>query len=428
MMLKKVLVVGSGGREHALVWQLTCSVDVGKVYCAPGNAGIAAIAECLPIKEDELEKLAAFAEREHIDLTVVGPEAPLCAGLVDVFKSRNLTVFGPDRKGAQLEGSKSFAKDFMIRYGIPTAKAAVFTEEAPAAEYIRGEFASGAKRIVVKADGLAAGKGVLVAPDCDSALAFLKGCFEGNFGKAGAKVVIEECLEGEEASILALCDGNTIVPLVSSQDHKRVFDNDEGPNTGGMGAYSPAPVVNEAVTRQIESEILRPFLKGIRKEKLYFRGVIFVGVMIHNDRAKVLEFNVRFGDPEIQPVMRRFCGDWYDVLYKTATGKLSEAKLVWNEKPAVSVVMASGGYPGHYEKGKVISGLAAAAATGAVVFHAGTASRNGEIVTAGGRVLGVSALGNDIADAIANAYAGVEKISFDGAFYRHDIGAKALKK
>ena len=428
MMLKKVLVVGSGGREHALVWQLTCSADVGKVYCAPGNAGIAAIAECLPIKEDELEKLAAFAEREHIDLTVVGPEAPLCAGLVDVFKSRNLTVFGPDRKGAQLEGSKSFAKDFMIRYGIPTAKAAVFTEEAPAADYIRGEFSSGAKQIVVKADGLAAGKGVLVAPDCDSALKFLKGCFEGNFGKAGAKVVIEECLEGEEASILALCDGNTIVPLVSSQDHKRVFDNDEGPNTGGMGAYSPAPVVNETVTRQIESEILRPFLKGIRKEKLYFRGVIFVGVMIHNDRAKVLEFNVRFGDPEIQPVMRRFCGDWYDVLYKTATGRLSEAKLIWNEKPAVSVVMASGGYPGHYEKGKVISGLAAAAATGAVVFHAGTACRNGEIVTAGGRVLGVSALGTDIADAIAHAYAGVEKISFDGAFYRHDIGAKALKK
>ena len=427
--MKKVLVVGSGGREHALVWQLTCSPDVGKVYCAPGNAGIATIAECLPIKDDELEKLAAFAEREHIDLTVVGPEAPLCAGLVDVFKSRNLTVFGPDKKGAQLEGSKSFAKSFMERYGIPTAKAAVFTEEEPAAAYIRSEFASGAKQIVVKADGLAAGKGVLVAPDCDSALKFLHGCFEGSFGKAGAKVVIEECLEGEEASILALCDGNTIVPLVSSQDHKRIFDNDEGPNTGGMGAYSPAPVVNETVARQIESEILQPFLKGIRKEKLYFRGVIFVGVMISGNRAKVLEFNVRFGDPEIQPVMRRFCGDWYDVLYKTATGKLSEAKLIWNEKPAVSVVMASGGYPGKYEKGKVIRGLAEAAAAGTVVFHAGTAAgKNGEIVTAGGRVLGVSALGNDIADAIANAYAGVKKISFDGAFYRHDIGAKALKK
>ena len=429
MKMKKVLVVGSGGREHALVWQLTCSPDVGKVYCAPGNAGIAAIAECLPIKEDELEKLAAFAEREHIDLTVVGPEAPLCAGLVDVFKTRNLTVFGPDRKAAQLEGSKSYAKAFMERCGIPTAKAAVFTEEAPAAEYIRSEYASGISQIVVKADGLAAGKGVLVAGSCDEALEFLHGCFEGTFGKAGAKVVIEECLLGEEASILALCDGNTIVPLVSSQDHKRVFDNDQGPNTGGMGAYSPAPVVNDAVWRQIESEILFPFLKGVKQEKLYFRGVIFVGVMIHENRAKVLEFNVRFGDPEIQPVMRRFCGDWYDVLHKTACGKLSEAKLVWSDKAAVSVVMASGGYPGAYSKGKVISGLADAAAAGAVVFHAGTsAGDNGEILTAGGRVLGVSALGNDIAQAIANAYAGVEKISFEGGFFRHDIGAKALKK
>ena len=427
--MKKVLVVGSGGREHALVWQLTCSPDVGKVYCAPGNAGIAAIAECLPIKEDELEKLAAFAEREHIDLTVVGPEAPLCAGLVDVFKTRNLAVFGPDRKAAQLEGSKSYAKAFMERCGIPTAKAAVFVSEEPAAEYIKAEYGAGASQIVVKADGLAAGKGVLVANSCDEALEFLHGCFEGTFGNAGAKVVIEECLLGEEASILALCDGNTIVPLVSSQDHKRVFDNDQGPNTGGMGAYSPAPVVNDAVWRQIENEILQPFLKGIKQEKLYFRGVIFVGVMIHENRAKVLEFNVRFGDPEIQPVMRRFCGDWYDVLYKTATGKLSEAKLVWSDKAAVSVVMASGGYPGSYSKGKVISGLADAAAAGSVVFHAGTASGdNGEIVTAGGRVLGVSALGDDIAQAIKNAYAGVEKISFEGGFFRHDIGAKALDK
>ena len=270
--MKKVLVVGSGGREHALVWQLTCSPDVGKVYCAPGNAGIAAIAECLPIKEDELEKLAAFAEREHIDLTVVGPEAPLCAGLVDVFKTRNLTVFGPDRKAAQLEGSKSYAKAFMERCGIPTAKAAVFTEEAPAAEYIKAEYAAGISQIVVKADGLAAGKGVLVANSCDEALEFLHGCFEGTFGKAGAKVVIEECLLGEEASILALCDGNTIVPLVSSQDHKRVFDNDQGPNTGGMGAYSPAPVVNDAVWRQIESEILLPFLKGVKLSRLPLRS------------------------------------------------------------------------------------------------------------------------------------------------------------
>ena len=427
--MKKVLVVGSGGREHALVWQLSCSPEVGKVYCAPGNAGIASIAECLPIKEDELEKLASFAEKEHIDLTVVGPEAPLCAGLVDVFKTRGLLVFGPNHQSAQLEGSKSYAKNFMERYGIPTAKAAVFKSEEPAAEYIRAEYASGVQQIVVKADGLAAGKGVLVANSCDEALEFLHGCFEGTFGSAGAKVVIEECLLGEEASILALCDGNTIVPLVSSQDHKRVFDNDQGPNTGGMGAYSPAPVVTDEVWSQIEREILLPFLKGIQQEKLYFRGVIFVGVMIHENRAKVLEFNVRFGDPEIQPVMRRFCGNWYDVLYKTAMGKLDEAKLVWSDKAAVSVVMASGGYPGSYEKGKVISGLAEAAEAGTVVFHAGTkSSEDGKILTAGGRVLGVSALGDDIAQAIKNAYAGVEKISFEGGFYRHDIGAKALKK
>ena len=427
--MKKVLVVGSGGREHALVWQLSCSPEVGKVYCAPGNAGIASIAECLPIKEDELEKLASFAEKEHIDLTVVGPEAPLCAGLVDVFKTRGLLVFGPNHQSAQLEGSKSYAKNFMERYGIPTAKAAVFKSEEPAAEYIRADYASGVQQIVVKADGLAAGKGVLVANSCDEALEFLHGCFEGTFGSAGAKVVIEECLLGEEASILALCDGNTIVPLVSSQDHKRVFDNDQGPNTGGMGAYSPAPVVTDEVWSQIEREILLPFLKGIQQEKLYFRGVIFVGVMIHENRAKVLEFNVRFGDPEIQPVMRRFCGNWYDVLYKTAMGKLDEAKLVWSDKAAVSVVMASGGYPGSYEKGKVISGLAEAAEAGTVVFHAGTkSSEDGKILTAGGRVLGVSALGDDIAQAIKNAYAGVEKISFEGGFYRHDIGAKALKK
>ena len=427
--MKKVLVVGSGGREHALVWQLSCSPEVGKVYCAPGNAGIASIAECLPIKEDELEKLASFAEKEHIDLTVVGPEAPLCAGLVDVFKTRGLLVFGPNHQSAQLEGSKSYAKNFMERYGIPTAKAAVFKSEEPAAEYIKAEYAAGAEQIVVKADGLAAGKGVLVANSCDEALEFLHGCFEGTFGSAGAKVVIEECLLGEEASILALCDGNTIVPLVSSQDHKRVFDNDQGPNTGGMGAYSPAPVVTDEVWSQIEREILLPFLKGIQQEKLYFRGVIFVGVMIHENRAKVLEFNVRFGDPEIQPVMRRFCGNWYDVLYKTAIGKLDEAKLVWSDKAAVSVVMASGGYPGSYEKGKVISGLADAAEAGTVVFHAGTkSSEDGKVLTAGGRVLGVSALGDDIAQAIKNAYAGVEKISFEGGFYRHDIGAKALKK
>ena len=280
---------------------------------------------------------------------------------------------------------------------------------------------------MIKADGLAAGKGVLVADKEADALEFLHGCFDGMFGAAGAKVLIEECLVGEEASILALTDGNTIVPLVSSQDHKRVFDNDMGPNTGGMGAYSPAPVVSDEVWKKIDAEILKPFLAGIRAEKLDFHGVIFVGVMVCGGQPKVLEFNVRFGDPEIQPVMRRFDGDWFDVLKKTAEGRLADAKLVWSEDPAVSVVLASGGYPGKYQKGFPISGLEDAAATGAVVFHAGTAFKDGAIVNAGGRVLGVSARGKSIAEAIEKAYEAVDKIRFEGGFCRRDIGAKALK-
>ncbi|MBS1371213.1 MAG: phosphoribosylamine--glycine ligase [Lentisphaeria bacterium] len=423
----KVLVIGSGGREHALVWQLKQSPRVEKIYCAPGNAGIAADAECVGIGVGELEKLADFAEENGIDLTVVGPEAPLCDGVVDVFRARNLTVFGPAKEAAQLEGSKDFAKAFMLKYGIPTAKAATFESEAPAAEYVKNEFASGVKGIVIKADGLAAGKGVLVADSEADALAFLHGCFEGAFGAAGAKVLIEECLYGEEASILALCDGRTIVPLVSSQDHKRVGDGDTGLNTGGMGAYSPAPVVDDRVWKIINERILAPFLKGVQAEKLDFRGVIFVGIMVCCGEPKVLEFNVRFGDPEIQPVLRRFDGDWFDVLDKVAQGRLAEAELVWSEDPAVSVVLASGGYPGDYEKGFEISGLEEAAATGAVVFHAGTAFRDGRIVNAGGRVLGVSARGKTIAEAIAKAYEAVDRISFEGGFCRRDIGAKALK-
>lgn len=423
----RVLVVGSGGREHALVWQLKRSPQVDKIFCAPGNAGIASDAECVPIGVEELEKLAQFAQDNQVDLTVVGPEAPLCAGIVDVFRKHNLLVFGPDKEAAQLEGSKDFAKSFMLKYGIPTAKAATFTSVAPAEEYIRQEFAQGASSIVIKADGLAAGKGVLVAGSEAEALEFLHGCFDGAFGQAGAKVLIEECLIGEEASILALTDGETIVPLVSSQDHKRVFDHDTGPNTGGMGAYSPAPVVSEKVFEKIKTQILHPFLAGIQEEKLDFRGVIFVGVMICNGEPKVLEFNVRFGDPEIQPVMRRFDGDWFEVLKLTAEGKLAEAELVWSADPAVSVVLASGGYPGKYQKGFPITGLAEAASTGAVVFHAGTALKDGKIVTDGGRVLGVSARGRTIAEAIAKAYEAVDKISFEGGFCRRDIGAKALK-
>lgn len=424
----KVLVIGSGGREHALVWQLKKSPQVDKVYCAPGNAGIAADAQCVPIKLDELEKLADFAQNNQIDLTVVGPEAPLCAGVVDLFRSRNLAIFGPDKEAAQLEGSKDYAKRFMNKYNIPTAKSATFDKLDDAIIYVNEQYEAGCDSIVIKADGLAAGKGVLVANHRQAATDFVRECFEGAFGNAGAKVVIEECLPGEEASIFALVDGNTIIPLVSAQDHKRAFDGDRGPNTGGMGAYSPAPVVTPALEKMIDSQILQPFLKGINSEKLNYRGVVFVGLMINNGVPKVLEFNVRFGDPEIQPVLRRFSGDWFDVLAKTAAGKLAEAKLAWIPEPAVSVVMASGGYPGDYAKGFPITGLKEAAETNAVVFHCGTVAKGEEIVTDGGRVLGVSATGNSIREAIHNAYYGVSKIKFENMQFRHDIGAKALHR
>ena len=426
--MKKVLVIGSGGREHALVWQLKRSPQVEKVFCAPGNAGIAADAECVNIKVDELEKLADFAQSNAIDFTVVGPEAPLCAGIVDVFKSRDLAIFGPDKVAAQLEGSKDFAKKFMVKYNIPTAAYDTFTDPEKACKYIDEQFDAGVKGIVVKADGLAAGKGVLVAENRTGAKDFVKECFNGAFGNAGTRVVIEEMLTGEEASILALTDGNTIIPLVSSQDHKRIFDRDRGPNTGGMGAYSPAPVVTDEVSARIDQEILQPFLKGINEEKLNFKGVIFCGLMIENGIPKVLEFNVRFGDPEIQPVMRRFEGDWYDVLRKTADGKLAEAELKWSKDAAVSVVIAAGGYPGKYESGNEITGLKEAADTGAVVFHCGTSEKDGKIVTSGGRVLGVSATGSSIRNAIYNAYYGVKPIAFKDMFYRKDIGAKALNR
>ena len=424
----KILVVGSGGREHAIIWCLKQSKQVEKIFCAPGNAGIAADAECVNINVDELEKLADFAQQNNIDLTVAGPEAPLCDGITDVFNARGLAVFGPDKEAAQLEGSKDYAKRFMLKYGIPTAKAATFEDASDAKEYVRSEFESGSDGIVVKADGLAAGKGVLVAPDAKSACDFIDSCFGGEFGSAGTKVVIEEMLTGEEASILALCDGKTIIPMVSSQDHKRVFDNDEGPNTGGMGAYSPAPVVTEEVAERIDREILQVFLRGIQKEKLNFKGVIFVGLMISNGIPKVLEFNVRFGDPEIQAVLRRFDGDFAETLKLVSEARLAEANLTWKDDPAVSVVIASGGYPGKYAKGKIISGLDRAAEKGAVVFHAGTAfDADRNIVSAGGRVLGVSATGKTIDEAIKNAYAGVREITFEGCFCRSDIGAKAAK-
>lgn len=424
----KVLVVGSGGREHVLCWKLAQSPKVEKVYCAPGNAGIASDAECVNIGVDKLEEMADFAVSEGIDFCVVGPEAPLCDGMADVMRAKGLKVFGPGKEAAQLEGSKDYAKQFMIKYGIPTAESELFTSAEPAAEYIKEQFAKGKKGIVIKADGLAAGKGVLVADNADDAIEFVKDCFEGAFGSAGAKVLVEECLFGEEASILAMTDGKSILPLVSSQDHKRAFDGDAGPNTGGMGSYSPAPVVTDEMMATVKAEILDPFLTGIQQEELDFRGLLFVGIMVTEEGPKVLEFNVRFGDPEVQSVMMRLDSDLMEAMEAVEAQRLSEVELNWSDDTAVCVVMASGGYPGSYSKGYPILGLEEAAAEGAVVFHAGTSEKDGAIVNTGGRVLGVTARGGDIRKALKKAYAAVDKICWQDCFCRRDIAYRALER
>ena len=424
----KILVVGNGGREHVLCWKLAQSPKVNKVFCAPGNAGIAEEFECINIPVSDLDGLAQFALKNSIDLTVAGPEAPLCDGIVDVFQAAELKIFGPDKYAAQLEGSKDFAKNFMIKYNIPAAKSKTFTALEPAAEYINNEFAAGEQGIVIKADGLAAGKGVLVAENATDAIEFLKGCFDGAFGDSGSRVLVEECLFGEEASILALVDGETIIPLASSQDHKRLLDNDEGPNTGGMGAYSPAPVVDNQIMAQVKSEVLDNFLTGVKAENLNFKGLLFVGIMVTDNGPKVLEFNVRFGDPEVQAVMMRLESDLADIIMKVVDGELANATIEWSDDCAVCVVIASGGYPVAYEKGYEITGLDLAAQTGAKVFHAGTSRKAGKIVNTGGRVLGVTARGDDIKDAIKNAYSAVEKIAWKGCFFRKDIAYRALAR
>ena len=421
----KILVIGSGGREHALCWKLKAGKGVEKVFCAPGNAGIAKDAECVNIAVDELDTLAKFAEDNSIDLTVVGPEVPLCAGIADLFRERGLSVFGPDKRGAELEGSKAFSKEFMKKYGIATAEAATFTSKDEAYAYIREKIV-GKPGIVVKADGLAAGKGVIVAFSEEEALRGVDQCFSGDFGKAGESVLIEEMLIGEEASILALTDGITILSLASSQDHKRIGEGDTGLNTGGMGAYSPAPVVTDALFAEIKENVLDRFLEGVKAEKMDFRGIIYAGIMITEDGPKVLEFNVRFGDPETQAVLMRLESDLADVMQKTASKSLSEVELKWSSEPAVCVVMTAGGYPGAYGKGDVIEGLDVAAETGAVVFHAGTSLQDGKIVTSGGRVLGITAKGANIAEAAANVYKAVDKISWPGVNYRKDIAYRAL--
>ncbi len=422
----KVLIVGGGGREHALSWKIAQSPKVTKLFCAPGNAGIAQLAECVDIPAEEVQALLKFALREKVDLTVVGPEAPLVAGIVDRFEAHGLAAFGPSQRAAELEGSKVFAKHIMRKHAIPTARYDVFETVDAAEEHVR----KASFPLVIKADGLAAGKGVVVCHRREEALdAIARMMKERVFGDAANKIVIEECLIGEEASILALTDGRTIVPLPSSQDHKRVNDNDKGPNTGGMGAYSPAPVITPEQQARIEREIIIPIVHAMNTEERRYKGVIYAGVMMTDDGPRVLEFNVRFGDPETQPILARLKGDLVPVLKAIAEGNLQDASLEWDPRPAVCVVMASGGYPGRYEKGKVISGLEAAGALDdVVVFHAGTALKDGKVVTAGGRVLGVTARGGDVAAAIRRAYDAAKLIRFDGAHYRTDIGARALNR
>ncbi len=422
----KILVIGSGGREHALVWKLVQNPGVKKVFCAPGNTGIAGIAECIDIKADDIDALLNFAKYEWIDLTVVGPEVPLTLGIVDVFEKEKLKIFGPDSSGAKLEGSKVFAKEFMRRYGIPTAEYKTFTSYLHAEEYVRLKGAP----IVIKADGLAAGKGVFVAVSVDEAMKALKIIMkERAFGSAGDKVIVEQCLKGEEASFMALTDGKTIVPLATSQDHKRIYDNDEGQNTGGMGAYSPAPLITKKLETDIMQKIMIPVIQGMAKEGVTYRGILYAGLMVCDGKPYVLEFNCRFGDPEAQPVLMRLKSDLFDAMKATTEGRLKDITPSWKDDASVCVVLSSKGYPGSYEKDKIIKGLDAFRdRKDVVVFHAGTDTNDGEFVTSGGRVLGVTALGKNIKTAKDNAYKAIAKIHFDGMHYRRDIGDKAIKR
>ncbi|HEV8718472.1 MAG TPA: phosphoribosylamine--glycine ligase [Candidatus Binatia bacterium] len=420
----KVLVIGSGGREHALVWKIRQSPRVTRVYCAPGNAGIGGLAELVALTPDDVHGLRRFAEQERIDLTVVGPELPLSLGLVDEFEVHGLRVFGPNRQAAQLEASKAFAKEIMRKQGVPTAYFGVFTESAEARRYVSEVGAP----VVVKADGLAAGKGVFICSTVKEAHEVIDEIMHARlFGDAGDRVVVEEFLEGEEASFLAFVDGTTVLPLASAQDHKRVFDGDQGPNTGGMGAYSPAPLVTQSLAEQIVQGVMLPVVRELKQRKITYKGILYANLMINQESIKVLEFNVRFGDPECQPLMLRLQSDLVEVMEAVINERLVEVTLSWDPRPAVCVVLAVEGYPGTYETGKPISGLESLRTwKEGVVFHAGTANVNGAFVTKGGRVLGVTATGAAISDAIAAAYWAVGQISWPGMQYRRDIGQRAL--
>ena len=416
-----ILVIGSGGREHALYWKLSESPQTEQIYAIPGNPGMGASAA---IALDDHAAILRFVKEHEIGLVVVGPEVPLMNGLVDKLEAAGICAFGPHANAAEIEGSKSFAKDLMKKYGIPTARYEVFTAAEPARAYIRQEGAP----IVVKADGLAAGKGVIVAMTEQEALDAVDAIMEDHsFGDAGARVVIEEFMEGEEASLLAFTDGTTIRPMISAQDHKRAYDGDRGPNTGGMGTYAPAPVMTPEMTERAVEEILKPTIAAMAMEGRVYRGCLYLGLMVTADGPKVVEFNARFGDPETQVVLPLLDSDLVAIMCACADGTLADVPIRWKDGAAVCVVLASGGYPGHYEKGQEIHGLADAEAMGALVFHAGTAMKDGKLVTNGGRVLGVVGRGADISSAVDAAYAAATKISFKDAYYRKDIAHRALE-
>ncbi|MBY5923137.1 phosphoribosylamine--glycine ligase [Ferrimonas balearica] len=422
----KVLVIGSGGREHALAWKAAQNPAVELVYVAPGNAGTATEPKLQNVAVSGNEDLVAFAKEHGIALTIVGPEAPLVEGVVDAFEAAGLTIFGPSAAAAQLEGSKAFTKDFLARHAIPTAEYQNFTEVEPALAYLREKGAP----IVVKADGLAAGKGVIVAMTLEEAEAAVEDMLAGNaFGDAGHRVVIEEFLEGEEASFIVMVDGDNILPMATSQDHKRVGDGDTGPNTGGMGAYSPAPVVTQAIHDRIMAEVIRPTVDGMKAEGHPYKGFLYAGLMIDADGTpKVIEYNCRFGDPETQPIMLRMQSDLVELCLAACDGKLNEKTAEFDPRAAVGVVLASGGYPASYEKGFAIAGLRNDYAEGEKVFHAGTSEKEGAIVNTGGRVLCATALGHTVTEAQQRAYALADEISWQGMFTRRDIAYRAIAR
>ena len=421
-----ILLIGSGGREHALAWKISQSVHTDKLYAVPGNPGIASFAECISsVSVEDNDAIVALAKEKNIGLVVVGPEVPLVNGVVDALTAAGIKAFGPTKDAAELEGSKVYAKVVMRRYKIPTARSEVFGDVSRAHVYVRQM----RQPFAIKADGLAAGKGVILTKTVDEAIEAIDLLMkEKAFGDAGNRVVIEEFMEGEEASVLAFTDGETIVAMPASQDHKRVNDGDEGLNTGGMGAYAPAPVITPELSERIMEEILKPAIEGMKTEGRPFKGCLYAGLMITAKGPKVVEFNARFGDPETQVVLPLLKSDLVEVMLACVDGTLAETKVEWSDEVAVSVVMASGGYPGVYETGKKITGVGEAENGGALVFHAGTAEKDGAIVTSGGRVLNVVGVAQDIPEAVKKAYTGVGKISFDGAHYRKDIAHRALER